>query len=292
MRYSRILSHLSLLVVLLLAGCGPAPQTPDAAAEAARAFLQARAASDAAAVYGMMTQAARESSARSEVARYLRAERFAYGELGQPYERDPGWLQVAVRPVQIDSDRGATRWPEYWLTLHYENGRWRVAWAEPLAAAAMQAYANNRYVEQLALGKAMTDIDPYDYRGYLEQHFAHRELRQTLEAERWLAFARMEATPLQMPDVLDAMARHALSLGNATEALSLVEEALQQAAPLIPQLYSPAWQVDSMVVKGRALAALGDLDGARAIARQGRLIDPQNGTMLLFEHQMARVPAR
>lgn len=275
-----------LMVAGLLTACSPMPRTPEGALSVARDFLRARADRDARALHGALTAKAQKAMSRSDVANFLSQERVAYGAIGPVQERDHDWVQVQVHDLAITTHEQTVRWPEVWLTLHYEQDRWRVAWAEPLMSQAAQAYQNGLLGQELELGRTIVEIDPFHYRGYLEQHYAYRGLKHPREAEVRLVQAFERATPPQLPDVHDAMARFKLGLNQPAEALSHARQALEKAAPYIPYLYSARWQADVMVVAGRALLGTGDRAGAEEYARRAAQIDPDNASLAIFHSQL------
>lgn len=280
-----------LLALTLLLGCSPVSTAPEASIQTAEAFLRARSVGDAAALHRLLTETAQESLPRAELSRFLASETFSYGSLGTPLARETGWVQIPVSQVRIAQPEREVIWSVYRITLHHDGRRWKVAWAEPLFERSLLAYGRNAYDEQLSLGKTISKIDPFHYRGYLEQHFSFRGLARRDEAEVWLDRAAEYATSPQQPDLLDATARFYLSLGQAAEARTAAERALQLASPNIPATYSRRWQVDTMVVLARAQLAMGDRVGATATADQALAIDPENGTLAVFRMKLtAPVP--
>ncbi len=282
---------LSLGLLAILAGCGAAPQTPDAALPAAREFLNARVKGNATAMYDLLTEAARKAMDRPTVAAWVRGESVAYDGLGAPIARDTGWVQVPVLGLVIKRGGDTVRWPEVRLTLRHNGDQWLVAWADPLMASATLAYGRSAYTEQFQVGRTITGIDPYHYRGYLEQHFAERGLKRYREAEMWLIRARERALGSQLADVDDAWARFKLELGQPADAAIAAQRSLDNAAAYIPETYSRRWQADTIVVLGRALLAAGDRTRAEAAAKQAAEIDPLNGTLAIFRQQLAAPPA-
>ncbi len=283
---SRALPLILGCLALLLAACSPMEKTPEAALAVAQEFLQARSTDDAAALHALLTAPAQEAISRATVARYLEGEEIAFRSLGTPVEPRPDWLQVPVYNLTITGPGKRVRWPDVLLTLHYDGARWRVAWADPLMYRAHQAYDNGEFAEALRLGRTIAAIDPFHYRGYLEQHFAYRGMNRPREAEWALLRAMEAATPYQEPDVHDAWARFKLALGHPEDGLTHAQAALDKAAPYIPFLYSRRWQVDTMVVKGRCLLALGDREGAEALVQEALKLDPENGPLAIFRHQL------
>lgn len=259
---------LLLLLPTLLTGCGQEPPTPEASAAAARAFMQARVNGNAARVYEMLTTRAQKSVTRSRVSGYLSAAETTFADLGSPQEVEPGVVRIAVKNLALIGRERTVRWPEAWLTLRYESNHWRVAWAEPLFAEAAQAYQNAQFLDELKLGHEIVAIDPYHYRGYLELHFAYRELARMREAEAALNTALARTTPAQQPDAHDAMARFKLELGDPNGALAHARRALELAGPYVPGTYSVRWQADTLVVAGRAALAANDRATAEAMAGQ------------------------
>ncbi|HYF92791.1 MAG TPA: hypothetical protein VD969_11160 [Symbiobacteriaceae bacterium] len=276
----------ALFATLILPGCAATPATPEAAAVTAQRFLQSRADHDAGAVHGLLTERAREALTQGEVSQYLRGEEFYFGSLGAPTPAHEGWLQIPVADYRITSGGRQIRWPEVKLTLRYEGKHWRVAWIEPVAAAARNAYENNLYGEQLELARAIMEIDPYHYRGALEQHFAYRGLQRGREAEVAILRAAEQATPYQKPDVHDAFARFKLELGHPEDAVPHARAALEQAQPYVPDLYSHRWQADALVVLGRALWLQGDGAGALAVVKQAADADPANAGLAVLRREM------
>lgn len=274
------------LALVALVGCGAVPQTPDAAVPVARKFMDAWVARNSATMYPLLTDKARQAMTRGVVAAYLRTQLVSYESLGTPVRRTDTWLQIPVRGLTIRLEDGEVRWPEVLLTMHHDGKRWQVAWAEPLMAQSMLAYESGAYVDQLAIGHTMTGIDPYHYRGYLEQHFASRGLKRYREAELWLIRAQETATLAQLPDVRDATARFKLSLGDANAAALQARQALEAAAPLIPTTYSKRWQADTLVVLAKALYKAGDRTGTDEAVRQAAAADPVNAPLAVFRQQL------
>jgi|GEM_PF-1622120 len=287
-------SIIALLVVglaLLTGGCGTVPSTPDAAVPVARDFLRARADRSAGTLYALLTAGAKEAISLDAVVGQVRRETVSFTSLGAAVQADPGWVQVPVVDLVVRTQESEARWPEVRLTLHYEGGQWRVAWADPLMYLASQAYQNARYSEELELAESIADIDPYHYRGPLERHFAQRSLERPREAEVALLKAAALATPAQAPDVEDAAARFRLRLGQPDMALAHCRSALEKAAPYIPQLYSFRWQADALAVQGRAFLAKGDRSAAEAAVRDGLSIDPENADLAMLRRDLAAKPA-
>jgi hypothetical protein len=285
-----LLASLALALALTLAGCSPAPATPEAALAVARRFMDARAAGDVGTVYGLLTDRARTAMPRSQAANFMRQQTVRYGGLGAPVAKGEGWVQVPVENLTLTSPDRQIRWPEALLSLHHNGRQWQVAWMEPLAAAAMSAYVNGTPSVELDLGRTIQEIDPYHYRGYLEIHFAYRELRRPREAEIWLTYAGERVTPYQVPDVEDAWARFKLSLDHPEDAIPHATAALTKAAPYMPGLYSPHWQADTLVVLAHAQLALGDRAGAAGTADKAAAIDPQNAQLAMFRLQLNAPP--
>lgn len=275
------------LVLAWTAGCGKTPATEEAALATARSFWQARAARDAATLYSLLTDTAQSALTQSDLALFLEPERSAYASLGRPTARDPDWLQIPVHDLTVQRTAYRAQWAEYLLTLHYDGTRWRVAWAEPLMTTAMSLYQDGSFVDQLTLGKQIATIDPYHYRGPLEQHFAYQGLKRPREAEVMLVEALKLATAPQLPDIHDAAARFKLSLGLTREAAEHARRALALAAPYIPHLYPYRWEADTTVVLGRALLAAGDRDGAAGAVRRAAALDPHNGPLAMFVQALA-----
>jgi len=274
------------LALSLIAGCSPVSTAPAASIETAEAFLKARAAGDAPTLHRLLTDTAQKSIARAELIRFLAAESFSYGTLGAPVVRESGWVQIPVSRVRITQLEREITWSEYRITMYHDGRQWRVAWAEPLFDLSLLAYARNAFDEQLRLGVLINEIDPYHYRGYLEQHFSYRGLVRLKEAEVWLSRATDYATGPQRPDVLDATARFLLSIGAAAEAKAAAEQSLQSASAHVPTTYSRRWQADTMVVLARAQLALGDWEGANATVSQALFIDPENGPLAVFQMEL------
>jgi tetratricopeptide (TPR) repeat protein len=279
------------LVALSLAGCAKTPATPEAAVPVVRAFLQARQQGDSGALYTFLTPEAQKATTRSDVADYIRREQFTYGRIGAPVVRDAGWLQVPIADLSVTRPDGQTRWPEALLTLHHDGRRWGVAWIEPLAAAALSAYQNNRFGDELNLAHTIRALDPYHYRGALEYHYAYRGLKRLREAETALVEGGRLATPSQQADVADAWARFKLELNHPEDAIPQARAALQKAAPYTPFLYSNRWQADVLVVLGKALLARGDRAGAADAAARAGELDPENGSLAMFRWELARLPS-
>lgn len=279
-----------LLVVILLAGCVTTPQTPEAARDVAVAFLQARAGRNAAAAYSLLTPYARKAMDNSTVVDHLTHEAVQFTSVGVPIPRETGWVQVPIQNLTTRTEEFQVRWPEAHLTLRYDGRRWLVAWVDPLLSQAMLAYERSSFVEQLTLGRTIAEIDPYHYRGYLEQHFAYRGLKRYQDAEERLARAWESATPPQRVDVQDATARFKLSLGQTDEAIKSALAALEQAAPFIPATYSKRWEADTLVVLGRAFLAKGDRKAAEDVVRQALATDPHNGPLAIFRHNLTSSP--
>lgn len=279
-----------LLLIPFLSGCSRVPNTPEAARDAAEAFLQARAAGNTAALHAMLTDRAQRSMNRAVVARHLEAELIQYGSLGTPRERAENWVQVPVSELVIRTDEVEVRWPEVWLSFHYDGARWRAAWPEPLMNISAAAYQNGLYSEVLASGRAIAEIDPYHYRGYLEQHFGHRGLHQPREAERMLIRAFEHALPSQEPDLEDAMARFQLELKQPADAARRASAAIAKAMPYTPHLYSVRWHADTMAVLARAQQQSGN--GAAAVETLNRALelDPGNAALAVLRRALATSP--
>lgn len=278
------------LLLTLLSGCRTAPATPEAAAEVALAFMEARIAGNAAAVESILTARARREISRSLISRHFEEAQASFAGLGSPSAVEPGVVRIPVRDLTLTDRERSIRWPETWLTLRYEGERWRVAWAEPLFDLASQAYQNDRLVDERNLGHAIVAIDPYHYRGYLELHFAYRDLKRYREAEVAINNALERATPVQKPDVHDAMARFKLQINAPGEALTHARQAIDLASPHIPNTYSTRWQVDTLVVAARAALGVGDRAAAEALASQAAGLDPENADLAIFRHQLAATP--
>jgi len=279
-----------LLPLILLSGCGSEPVTAEAAVASARAFLKARVAGDAGTVYAALATRAQEAMTPEIVANYLQQMDTSFGEVGTPVEVEPGLLRVPVKDLVLTDEGRSIRWSESWLTLIHE-GEWRIAWAEPLHWEAEQAYHNDLLVEELDLARRSIAVDPYHYRGYLELHFAYRELKRFREAEVALVEALTYATPAELPVVHDATARFKLVLKQPGEGLTHAQTALSLAAPYMPDTYSPRWQADSLVVAGRAALALNDPAAAEQYAAQAEALDPQNSSLALLRYQLATTPS-
>lgn len=287
MRIRGMLLSLLLAVQVALVGCSAQPATPEGAAAVAREFLQARSRGDAGAVAELLTDRAQQSITRLAVANYLSGEVLTFGEVGPAVERAPGWVQVTVHNLDLRRPEGVVRWPEVGLTLHYEGRRWRVGWVDPLTARALIAYQNSLFSEEFDLAEAISEIDPYHYRGPLEYHYAYRGLKRLREAELALQAAYELASPAQAPVVDDAMARFKLSLKRPDDAARYARSALDKAAPFTPFLYSYPWNADVQVVLGRALLAQGDKAGAAEAARQAAAADPTNATLAMLQHDLS-----
>lgn len=282
---------LLLLLLLLAAGCSKVPATPEAAADAARAFLQARVDDNAAATHSMLTTRAQKAISRSLLSSYFEQIETSYSDLGSPREAEPDLVRIPVRNLTLASPQRTVRWPEVWLTLRYEGNRWKVAWTEPLFDEAFQAYQNGLFLDQLNLAGEMVRIDPYHYRGHLELHFAYQGLKRPREAEVAIRTALQRATPAQLPDVYDAFARFMLAINAPTQAFEHARRALELAQPFAPDTYSPRWQADTLVVAGRAALAVNDRANAEAMATQAAALDPENANLAMFRHQLAATPS-
>lgn len=267
------------VVLLLTAGCASQPATAAEAVATARAFLTARAAKDVGALYGVLTPPVRDAVSLAEVAGFISRERFTFGSVGLPVERDEGWVQIPVFDVAVTTTDWETRWPEYRLTLRHDGRRWQVAWVDPLAHAALSAYQNSRYGDQLELARQIAQADPFHYRGPLERHYAYRGLKRLREAELALLRASELATPAQVAHVQETLARFRLDLNQPADAAALAREALRLAPA---GLYSPAWRADTLVVLARALVATGDRPGAEAAIAEARALDPQNASLAIL----------
>lgn len=290
MRRFGSLAPLFLTLLLVLGGCGATPPTPEAARAVAADFMASLAAGDETAVYDLLTEAARKSMDRVSVAQHLARYSVAYETVGAAVPRETGWVQAPVYGLVITEQERMTRWPELHLTLHHEGGRWRVAWVEPLLKRAFLEYEASNYIAGLELGRAIAQIDPYHYRGYLEQHFANRGLSRLREAEWWLLRAKEVAAPTQQPEVYDAQARFKLALGRADDAMRSAQLALDLAAPLIPGTYSRRWEADTLVVLARAQFSGGDRLGAESTAVQAAAVDPQNAPLAVLRMEMRSPP--
>lgn len=277
------------LLTWILAGCTAAPATPEAAAAAAEKFLQNRAAGNAGAMHGLLTAGAREAMTVSDISRFIRQESFAFGAVGAPVTVAEHWVQVTVSDYRVTTGGQEVRWPEARLTLAYEENRWHVAWTEPLAADAHQAYENGRFVDELDLARAIGEIDPYSYRAALERHFAYRGLKRLREAEAAIVQARELATAYEMPAVEDAFARFKLSLNQPGDAAALARGALEKAEPYVPGLYSYRWQADTLAVLSRALLAQGDRAGAEDAVTRALAVDPGNAWALVLSRSLGGV---
>lgn len=275
------------LMTWMLAGCAAAPSTPEAAAAAAQKFLEYRVAQNAGAMHGLLTERAAEAMTEGDIARYIRREQFQFGSLGLPVVLEDGNVQVPVADYRVTSGNREVRWPEVRLTLRYEGKRWLVGWVEPLADRARRAYENSQYGETLALGKAISAIDPYHYRGPLETHFAYRGLLRLREAEVALLRAVDLATVYQQADVEDAFARFKLSLGHPEDAIPHARAALEKAEPYVPGLYSARWKADALVVLGRSLLLRGDRAGAVAAADAAAGLDPLNAGLAMLRRGLS-----
>lgn len=276
-----------LFALLLSAGCGTPPRSPEGAVDAARGFLNLRMAGDARTAHAQLTARAQKLISVQDVSRVFQETEISFEDLGQPWEVDVDVVRVPVRNLVIVEGERIVQWPEVWLTLRYEAERWRVAWAEPLFDEAAQAYFNSQYGQGLELAESIIAIDPYHYRGYLEQHFIYRSLEQLREADAALASALEYATPVELPAVLDARARFKLQLNVPDDALEHAREALERARPYIPSTYSYRWQADTLVVAARAAMALGDRALAGNFAEQAAAVDPTNATLAVFRQQLA-----
>jgi len=283
MKTRSLLMLFTALLAWVLAGCTSAPATPDAAAAAAEAFLQSRTAGHASAMHGLLTAKARESMTVSDISRFIRHETFTFGALGAPMTMAENWVQVPVSDYRVMAAGQETRWPEARLTLVYEENRWRVAWTEPLAAKARQAYDNSQFTEELELARAIGQINPYAFQAALERHFAYRGLKRVREAEAEILRARELAAPYETPVVEDAFARFKLSLNQPRDAAALAAGALEKAAPYVPGLYSYRWQADTLAVLGRALLAQGDRAGAEDAVTRALAADPGNASALVLQ---------
>lgn len=282
---------LFLLILTLLSGCGGQPATPEAAAETARAFMEARAGGNGTEVHAMLTARAQKAMSRSLVSRYLQRTRASFAGMGSPQEAEPGLVRIPVRDLALESRERTVRWPDAWLTLRREGKRWQVAWTEPLVDEATEAYYNDQILEQLTLAQQMVAIDPYHYRGHLELHFAYRELKRLREAEMAITTALERATPAQRPSVHDAFARFKLLVNSPSAALTHARQALDLAAPHIPGTYTVQWQADTLVVAGRAALAVGDRTAAETLAGQAAALDSNNSSLAVFRHQLAAKPS-
>lgn len=291
MRRRAILAPLLLAsLLILMGGCGSTPPTPEAARAVAAHFVASLAARDDGAVYALLTEAARRSMDRESIAQYLSRYSVTYESVGGAVPRETGWAQAPVLGLVVTEPERTTRWSELPLTLHYEGGRWRVAWVEPLLKRALLEYEASNYIAELELGRTVVQIDPYHYRGYLEQHFANRGLNRLREAEWWLVRAKEVASAAQQPDVYDAQARFKLSLGSPEEAIRSARLALELATPLIPATYSRRWEADTLVVLARAQFFGGDRRGAEATAVRAAAIDPQNSPLAVLRMEMRSTP--
>ncbi|HLN65487.1 MAG TPA: hypothetical protein VK464_28520 [Symbiobacteriaceae bacterium] len=283
----RLLFFVVGMVTLLLAGCSAQPATPDAAASAARAFLEARAQHDAAAVFNLLSERTQKVLPQAEVARVVRRETVAYSALGSPEAVEGQRVRVPVTDLVVATPERTLRMPEARLTLEYNGRRWGVAWVEPVADKALLAYQNSRYGDELDLAHAIADMDPYHYRGALEAHFAYRGLKRLREAELAIARARELALPSQAAGVEESFARFKLSLGRPDDAVPLAQHALDLAAPYTPYLYSQRWTADTWVLLGHALLAGGDRTGAESAAKQAEALDPQNAELAMLRYDLA-----
>ncbi|HWI51049.1 MAG TPA: hypothetical protein VNT01_02765 [Symbiobacteriaceae bacterium] len=284
---TRSLAILMVLIVSwMLTGCAATPATPEAAAATALKFLQNRTARDAGAMQGQLTERARKAITATDVGRYIQNEAFRFGALGAPVVGADGWVQVPVTDYRITNAGQEVRWPEVRLTLHYEGKNWHVAWVEPLTTKARRAYENSQYGEELDLGRAITEIDPYHYRGPLEIHFAYRGLKRFRDAEAAILRAGALAAPYQAPDVEDAFARFKMTLGHPEDAIPHARAALEKAAPYTPGLYSVRWNADVLVVLARASLLRGDKAGALDAVGRAAALDPENAGVAMLRREL------
>lgn len=275
------------VITWMLSGCTANPSTPDAATTAALRFLQSRQARDAGAMHGLLTARAEQAMTEADIARHIRDEQFRFGSLGAPTSPAEGWIRIPVSDYVIKTPGNEVHWPEVLLTLRYDGRRWGVAWVEPLAEAARRAYENNRDGDVLESARAITEIDPYHYRGPLEMHFAYRGLKRYREAEVAILRAMELANPPQQADVEDAYARFKLWLKHPEDAAPHARAALEKAAPYVPSLYSLRWRADTLVVLGRALLLTGDRAGAARAAEQAAQADPDNAGLAMLRRELA-----
>jgi len=270
----------------MLTGCAASPATPEAAAATALKFLQNRTARDAGAMQRQLTERARKAITAADIGHFIQNEGFRFGALGVPAVVADGWVQVPVTHYRITNAGQEILWPEVRLTLHYEGKHWYVAFVEPLTTNARRAYENSQYGEELDLGRAITEIDPYHYRGPLEIHFAYRGLKRLREAEAAILRAGALATPYQAPDVEDAFARFKMTLGHPEDAIPHARAALEKAAPYAPGLYSQRWNADVLVVLGRASLLRGDKAGAVDAVDRAAALDPENAGLAMLRREL------
>nr|PZN73677.1 MAG: hypothetical protein DIU55_02420 [Bacillota bacterium] len=275
------------IVLALLTGCARVEPTAEAAAAAAQAFMESLAAGDFDRVWNALTPEAQRRMGTAPVAAYLDDHQVTFAAVDAAREVEPGVMRVAVRGVAVRDPGRTVEWPEWWLTLRWEEDRWAVAWAEPLFEPALSAYHNTDYPEQLDLARDIVAIDPHHYRGHLELHYAFRGLGRIRQAEHALNAAWARATGAQRADVMAARARFKLAIGAPAEALALAREALSLARPYAPGTYSASWQAETLIVGARAALALGDREAAQALADEAAELDPANAALAVFRYQLA-----
>lgn len=286
----RRLLILLVAAMALLTGCGGELTTAEAAAASAQRFMADLSAGDFAQVWGALTGEAQERMGSRAVADYLGQTDVAYTGVGDAVEVEAGVMRVPVAGLTVTDPGRTVQWPEAWLTLIREDEDWAVAWAEPLFDAALSAYHNTDYLEQLDLARAIVAIDPYHYRGYLEMHYAFRGLGRLRQAEYALQLASERATGAQKADVMAAWARFKLALGAPEEAMSYVQQALELAEPYYPGTYSAAWRAETLVLGGQAALALGDGETAALRAEEAAAADPESPALALFRQQLPASP--
>lgn len=275
------------LVLTLLAGCARVEPTAEAAAGAARSFMESLAAGSFEGVWGALTAEARRRMDAEIVAAWLAGHHVAFEGVGEAREIEPGVMQVPLVGVTVRDPGRSVRWPQSWLTLRWEDERWAVAWAEPLFEPAETAYHNTLYQEQLDLARDIVAIDPYHYRGHLELHYAYRGLGRFRQAEHALNTAWARASAAQKADVMAARARYKLALGAPDDALAHARSAVELALPYVPGTYSPAWQAETLIVGAQAALALGDREAAAELADRAAAADPESAALAVFRYQLA-----
>lgn len=238
-------------------------------------YLAARRALNWARVYRSLSASARQAYRQSDLEAFFKSYRaYSFREVGEPREEGPGWVRFPVRGVRWElQGAGPLEGREWWVTVHYEEGRWGVGLADPLVDQAREAVRSGDIPTLNRVADTMLAIDPWSYRGHLQKAMA-----LALEGRQDAAAAELEEARRTVPEELRAEVL--FPSGNLFRALpqpALAVRAYEEALSTIsryPGFYEASFEAAVRLAMAGAEMQLGDFEGAARNAAVAVALDP------------------
>lgn len=286
----RALWWVLLAAVLAAAGCGarrPAASLPpldpaalaDPSLRGARAaldqYLAARVAGDYDRVYQVLSPRSQQQYDAETLKQFFSSYvSYKYTSVGDPQQPQPGWARFPVQGVRWElKGRPPVEGEFWWVTVHYDGGRWGVAFADPLYPRALQAEQQGDADTLMRVATAMIQVDPYSFRGHLKRAHALLLSSQPVGAAQELDVALAMAPPPGRPEVARAVGDFFLLADDGRNAARYYAEAVEGM-----NRYQALYRDEEVAAANRNLAQsrllAGDLEGARAAAALAQIQNP------------------